>query len=65
MTGTFDLADQGATIRVSLYPSYSPPIHLVIEGSTVTVTRMVKSGVLETSEPGNSAATVLRTAIGG
>ena len=69
MTGTFRISDQGSTLGLTLYPkNFEHPVHLLIEGNTLYVTRTTKSGTMVTSgvdTSGHAAATELRTALFG
>lgn len=67
MTGTFRISDQGSTLGLTLYPeNYEHPVHLLIEGNTLYVTRTTKSGTMVTSgvdRSGHSAVDELRAGL--
>lgn len=67
MTGTFRITDQGQALGLTIYPeNFQHPVHLLIEGNTLYVTRTTKSGEMVTSgvdASGHTAADELRTAL--
>ena len=67
MIGTFLVTDQGSTIGLTIYPeNFEHPVHLVIEGNTVYVTRTTKSGEMVTSgvdRSGHTAVDELRAGL--